>query len=243
MANPALIGLPESSFVQTLYSDECLDTMHRWEGIDAKPDPENRKKRAGIRIFRSDVMERWFSKAHPVMPIVWTGPFIVFGWYRGLTGGHGGLPVTLGLFLGGVMLWSLLEYGLHRFVFHWQPKGTTGKLFSFMIHGYHHEFPDDKMRLVAPPLMLFTLGTVVGMLYRLIFGPAYWAQVFGGTAAGYVAYDWMHYYAHHFHPKRGIGSFIRRYHLMHHFQEGRKRYGISSPLWDLLFGTYQSPDR
>jgi hypothetical protein len=72
MANRALIGLPESSFVQTLYSDECLDTMHRWEGIDAKPDPENRKKRAGIRIFRSDVMERWFSKAHPVMPIVWT---------------------------------------------------------------------------------------------------------------------------------------------------------------------------
>ena len=68
MANRALIGLPKSSFVQTLYSDECLEIMNRWEGIDAKPDAENRKKRQGIRIFRGDVMERWFSKAHPVMP-------------------------------------------------------------------------------------------------------------------------------------------------------------------------------
>ena len=242
MGNQTLVGLPRSTFVQTLYSDECLETMDRWEGIDAKPGSENRKKRQGIRIFRADLMERWFSKAHPVMPIVWTAPFIALGWYRGANG-PGGLPATTLLFFGGVMLWSLLEYGLHRFVFHWRPQGQWGKLFSFMIHGYHHEFPDDKMRLVAPPLMLFSLGTVVGLLYRLVFGNELWAQVFAGTAAGYVAYDWMHYYAHHFHPKGGIGNFIRRYHLMHHFQEGGKRYGISSPFWDLLFGTYRSPDR
>jgi sterol desaturase/sphingolipid hydroxylase (fatty acid hydroxylase superfamily) len=112
-----------------------------------------------------------------------------------------------------------------------------------MLHGYHHEFPDDRMRLVAPALMLFVLGGLVGIVYHLVFGPTYWAQIFAGTAVGYVAYDWTHYYAHHFHPKRGLGNWIRRYHLMHHFQEGNDRFGISSPLWDLVFRTYRSPDR
>lgn len=234
------IAYPRGSLAHGLYSDELLETVQRWGGINAHPDPLNRKKRDGIRIFRNHIVEELFSKAHPVMPIVYTGPFIAYGWYRGVTG-PGGVAATTGLFFAGILLWTLLEYGLHRHVFHWEGKGSRGKLLSFMLHGYHHEFPDDKMRLVAPPLMLFSIAAVVALVYRLVLGGDLWAQLFAGTTAGYVLYDWTHYYTHHFHPKRGPGAWVRRYHLKHHFQENEGRFGISSPLWDLVFRTYTKP--
>ena len=77
---------------------------------------------------------------------------------RGFTGGHSGIAGTIGLFTLGVLLWTLLEYVLHRFLFHISSKDESGKIRAFMMHGYHHEFPNDKMRLVAPPLMAGTLG-------------------------------------------------------------------------------------
>jgi sterol desaturase/sphingolipid hydroxylase (fatty acid hydroxylase superfamily) len=233
----------DNRWFRRIYSDELLSTVDRWEGINAKPDAANRKKREGIRIFRNSMVEALFSKAHPVMPVVWTAPFMALGFYRGVVEGRSGAWGTFGLFLVGVLIWSLLEYVLHRGLFHWEGKGPSGKMLSFMLHGYHHEFPDDRMRLVAPPLMLFVLGAVVGVLHYLVFGGQYWAQVFAGVTVGYVAYDWTHYYTHHFHPRSGLGAWLRRYHLRHHFQEERARYGISSPLWDLVFRTYLSPNR
>jgi sterol desaturase/sphingolipid hydroxylase (fatty acid hydroxylase superfamily) len=226
---------------QRIWSDDLLETVRRWGGIDDHPDPANRKRREGIRIFRSDFVERWFSKAHPVMPIVWTGPFIAWGLHRGLVQGRTQPLETLGLILLGILLWTLVEYVLHRWIFHWQPPGDGGKMWSFMVHGYHHEFPDDRMRLVAPPLMLVFFGIIVWTIYAAVFGSDRFIQVFAGTCMGYVAYDWIHYYTHHFHPKRGLGRWLQQYHLRHHFQEDGMRYGISSPLWDLLFGTFRSP--
>ena len=70
-------------------------------------------------------------------------------------------------------------------------------------HGYHHEFPNDRLRLVAPPLMFWTLAVVFGLLYYVVFGGRVWAQVFSGTVAGYLAYDCIHYYTHM--PFRGPG--------------------------------------
>jgi sterol desaturase/sphingolipid hydroxylase (fatty acid hydroxylase superfamily) len=144
------------------------------------------------------------------------------------------------LLLAGVLLWTLLEYLLHRWLFHLPPVGPGGKMRAFLMHGYHHEFPNDKMRLVAPPLMGWTLALSVGIVYALLFGK-HWAPLFGGTALGYLGYDWIHYYTHHFHPRNRVGKWLRRYHLMHHFQDSTVRYGISSPLWDLVFRTFRGP--
>jgi sterol desaturase/sphingolipid hydroxylase (fatty acid hydroxylase superfamily) len=206
------------------------------------PDQENRPKREGIRVFRNGFLETVFSKAHPISPILWTGPFIAWGLWRGYGAGDASVQGTTGLFLLGVLLWTLIEYFLHRVIFHWQPDGSAGRVWSFMVHGYHHEFPNDRMRLVAPPLMLIFFGVLAWILYAAVFGNL-WAIVFGGTCLGYVGYDWTHYYTHHFNPKSGIGSWLRRYHLKHHFQEGDMRYGISTPLWDLVFRSYIGPDR
>ncbi|MCA9606168.1 MAG: sterol desaturase family protein, partial [Myxococcales bacterium] len=106
----------------------------------------------------------------------------------------------------------------------------------------HHDFPNDPMRLVLPPIGIWPVAVVVGAVYWAAFtysgfGDYFWV-VFGGTALGYIAYDWLHYYTHHFNPKGGPGKWLKRYHMLHHFDSPHHRFGITSPLWDLVFGTY-----
>ena len=225
--------------LRPLYTDDLIEVVDHWSGTLGSPDARNRAKREGIRVLKHPLLE-FLSKAHPVSPIVWTGPFMVWGAWRGLA--EAGPLATLGWFALGILFWTLIEYGLHRFVFHWRPAGNAGTMWSFFVHGYHHEFPNDRMRLVAPPFMLFFFGALAILLYSAVFGRM-WVPLFGGTCVGYVAYDWIHYYTHHFHPKRGVGAWLRRYHLKHHYQEGNMRYGISSPLWDVVFRTYIGPDK
>ncbi len=225
------------------YSEECIEAAARWQGISAKPDSESRRQREGIRIFRNPVLETGLTKAPPVLPWIWSVPLIVFGLYRGIFTGRAGLAATLGLFVAGILLWTLIEYLLHRFLFHFRPKGDRVKMFFFLAHGYHHEFPGDRMRLVAPPLMFVTLALIFGVLYRVAFGGSYWAQLFAGTVTGYLGYDCVHYYTHHATPRSRVGKYLRSYHLLHHFQDSDNRYGISTPLWDLVFGTFRGLGR
>ena len=145
----------------------------------------------------------------------------------------------------GFLAWTLIEYLLHRFVFHLVPEPTfESKLKQFMVHGYHHEFPNDRMRLVAPLLLSVPIGAVVarGVLparRALLTG----CMIFAGTVLGYITYDWVHYYTHHFRPTTRLGKFLRRYHMEHHYKDSGSHFGISSPLWDWVFGTAQSGTR
>jgi len=151
-----------------------------------------------------------------------------------------GFLTTVGLFIGGWLVFTLMEYLLHRFLFHASAHTPDQKFRSFMVHGYHHEFPNDKLRLVAPPLMSWPIAAVMIFIYRATMGPNMWIM-FAGTATGYVAYDWIHYYTHHFRPSNAVGRWLKAYHLQHHFDDthGEGRYGVSSPLWDFVFGTYR----
>ena len=227
-------------FLRPLYTAECLETIDRWEGVLSKPSPENRKK-TKIRVFKNGFIEQVLAKSHPIAPGVWAIPFSAWGLYRGFTGGHSGVAGTLGLYVVGVLLWTVIEYVLHRHVFHLEQKTPGGKIRAFMMHGYHHEFPSDKMRLVAPPLMSGTFGIIFATLYYLVLGPNFWLQVFAGTTMGYLLYDWSHYYAHHFNSQNRLARWLRRYHLLHHYQDDDTRFGISTPLWDFVFGTFRSP--
>lgn len=218
---------------------ECRDALNRWDGVVGPPDPSNRGTKA-LKVFESDVVE-WFAKSHPVLPGVWFGPVIAYGLWRALAVGP---LVGLTVFALGVLAWTLLEYGLHRFAFHAKPQETGfGKLSLFMIHGYHHEFPDDPMRLVAPPLMSWPIAAVLALISRAVAGPDLWWPLFGGIVTGYLAYDWLHYYTHHVSPGTALGRYLRKIHLIHHFADGEKNMGISSPLWDFVFGTYTSSAR
>jgi sterol desaturase/sphingolipid hydroxylase (fatty acid hydroxylase superfamily) len=191
-----------------------------------------------LRVFASPWIERTVGRAHPITPIVWFGPFIGWAVFRAIATSDLRLSALM-LFASGWLVWSLLEYLLHRFVFHMGAHTPKQRLRAFLLHGYHHEFPDDAMRLVAPPLMSWPIALVVGLAYYALLGSTKWIFLFAGTAVGYIAYDWIHFYTHHFRPRRGIGKWLRSYHMLHHFGEQGTRFGVSSPLWDFVFGTYR----
>jgi dihydroceramide fatty acyl 2-hydroxylase len=197
------------------------------------PDPRPRPR--SIRVFRSDFLDA-ISYAHPLLPaVLWVPPMLV-GLWRGVTG-RAGFAGTLLLFLGGWLLWTLVEYVLHRFLFHWVGSGDAGRMFHFLAHGYHHEFPDDKLRLVAPPMMSGPIALVLGTFWYFVVGDV-WVTALAGTIFGYLCYDYIHYYTHHARPRGGPGKWLRTYHMRHHFEGEPSRFGVSNPLWDFVFGTY-----
>ncbi len=108
----------------------------------------------------------------------------------------------------------------------------------WIIHGIHHEHPNDPLRLVMPPAVSIPLGALVfGVLY-LMFGKHYAPGVGAGFFAGYLVYDMLHYYVHHFRPHSRIGRVLRERHMRHHFQDDTKGFGISAPYWDeVSFGS------
>lgn len=222
---------------RSLLTQNLIDTVDRWDGSLLSPSPAN-KRLESVNVFRWDWFEKHFATAHAIMPGIWWGPVLVAALY--LAAREPGFTVLsmVGAFVAGVLLWTLLEYVLHRFWMHHAPGDDfDSKLKSFMVHGYHHEFPNDRMRLVAPLILSAPLALIIATVYVLTFGRYYGTVLFAGTLLGYLTYDWVHYYTHHFRPTTRLGKFLRRYHMEHHYQDSESHYGISSPLWDWVFGT------
>ena len=218
-------------------TDECLDAAEgNLPEQRGSSDRAKTKRPIRINVFKNRFLETYLAQAHPVTPGIWFGPFVVWGLYDGIRRGLG-LWQTLALFGLGVLITTFIEYVVHRWLFHMAPKTRAQRVQHFLLHGYHHEFPNDAYRLVLPPIGVWPLAVVVGFIWYAVFGSV-WLQVFAGTAFGYIGYDWIHYYTHHFNPKRGAGRWLKRYHMLHHFDSPNHRYGITSPLWDVVFGTY-----
>jgi sterol desaturase/sphingolipid hydroxylase (fatty acid hydroxylase superfamily) len=130
---------------------------------------------------------------------------------------------------------------LHRYVFHWVGKTRAGRRFHFLLHGVHHEFPQDKDRLVMPIGFTIPHALLFFFVFRLVAGPALGELVFTGFAVGYLMYDGIHYAVHHFKLEGRMFRWVRRHHMMHHHQDHAGGFGVSSPLWDLVFGTMPKP--
>ncbi|HTV34275.1 MAG TPA: sterol desaturase family protein [Methylocella sp.] len=144
----------------------------------------------------------------------------------------------------GYFIWTLIEYFGHRFLFHTEFPGRFGARIHFLIHGVHHVHPNDPLRLVMPillsgPIMLIALGVV-----RLLFGLPLGYPVLAGFVTGYLAYDLIHYYVHHGAPQTGVGRLLRRAHMLHHFRDPTRNFGVSAPWWDRVFRTvYAGPEQ
>jgi dihydroceramide fatty acyl 2-hydroxylase len=193
--------------------------------------------KASPRMFESELLDR-LSRVHPMVPPLIFGPAII----ALLVIGARGEPTTLqviGLFTGGYVFWTLTEYWLHRLVFHFEPEEGIGARLHWIIHGVHHDHPNDPLRLVMPPSVSIPLALVFWGLFVLVLGTP-WAHVFtAGFLAGYLAYDMTHYHVHHHRPRTRLGKLIRELHMRHHFQDDTKGFGVSAPFWDYVFGTPQ----
>lgn len=174
-----------------------------------------------------------------MIPTLW-GPPVVYGLYLASSGFDRGL-VQAGFYVFGFCVWSLLEYILHRFLFHldyYLPDNRVGITAHFLLHGIHHYLPMDKYRLVMPPTLFIVLATPFWKLAHSIF---YWdwsiaTTAFCGGITGYIMYDMTHYFLHHQNLPLWYKQ-LKKYHLAHHFLDYENGFGVTSPFWDIIFGT------
>jgi 4-hydroxysphinganine ceramide fatty acyl 2-hydroxylase len=191
-------------------------------------------KNESVRMFESDFME-FFSHVHPAVPLLIYVP--VMGWMLYLaTVRNLPLSIIAALFATGILIWTFVEYTMHRWVFHYEPRTKWGKRLHFMLHGVHHDYPNDASRLVMPPAVSGPLAFVFYGMFAVLFG-RFAPAVFAGLLAGYLFYDTLHYATHHFSMKRGLWLWLKKYHMRHHYQDDQIGYGVTSPLWDHVFGT------
>ena len=192
------------------------------------------------RMFESDVVDL-FSRTHPVVVPMLFVPGA--GWlvWKSLDVGVSAVA-TLGLFLAGALAWSLAEYWLHRLFFHWEPGGKWGARMHFLVHGVHHVWPKDKYRLVMPPAVSISLYFLFLGFFYVVLGPLLAWGFHAGYVFGYMAYDLTHYYIHHVNPRTEYGRLLKKHHMLHHFKDSGNRFGVSSMIWDHVFGTYKTLD-
>ena len=186
-------------------------------------------------MFETPLIER-FSRIHPAGPFLFWLPILGYFSFRSAQNGVG-LLSGLGLFAVGLLIWTLAEYVLHRWLFHYAGPRFWQRRMFFVLHGVHHDFPHDADRLVMPIGASAPLGALFYVVFRALLGPVLVDPMFVGFAIGYLAYDGTHYAIHHFRMSSRWGKWIKRHHMIHHHTGEQARWGVSSPLWDWVFGT------
>ncbi len=194
----------------------------------------NRGRPVTCRMFENDFLER-FSRIHPATPFVVWIPVVAFFVVRSVLRHDLSLVAIAATCVAGTVSWTFAEYILHRYVFHWRNDTAWGKRIHFLLHGVHHEFPNDKDRLVMPLPTSVPLSVIFFTLFVGLMGHAWGEPFFAGFVVGYLFYDGTHYYVHHFIPTTRWGKFLRRHHLTHHHADHHGGFGVSSPLWDIVF--------
>ncbi len=193
------------------------------------------------RIFNNPVLEA-LTKTHISIPLAlfWTAGIITL-WY---SIGPLGISWTTALvfFLGGIVLFTLVEYLMHRFLYHIPAESEKRRRFQYVIHGVHHEHPRDKARLAMPPLLSIVLALLFISLFRFTIGPNGYAFG-GGFLFGYSTYLLAHYAIHIYKQPKNFIGIIWKHHNLHHFVGDDGAFGVSTPFWDYIFGTMPKEPR
>lgn len=190
--------------------------------------------RESIRMFKNGFLEK-LSKVHFTVPLIIFIPVIVYFTWKALVKAEISIGSYLLYFFIGLFVWTATEYLLHRFVFHYELKGKIGQRIHFIFHGVHHDYPSDRLRLVMPPSVSIPLAALFYWLFSLVLEQGHLYAFFPGFILGYLVYDITHYAIHHFNFKSSIWKKIKQHHMLHHYSDPTKGYGVSSALWDKIF--------
>jgi dihydroceramide fatty acyl 2-hydroxylase len=185
-------------------------------------------------MFESQALDR-LTRVHHAVPLFIFVPAI------GVLAGYGiarlGLLWAAVLIAAGYAFWTLAEYWIHRVVFHFEPEDGWGARLHWMVHGVHHDHPNDPLRLVMPPSVSVPASLLFLALFWVVLGGDRWLAFGAGFLGGYLIYDMVHYHLHHRRPRTALGRKLRELHMRHHFQDDQRGFGISAPYWDHVFGT------
>ena len=196
--------------------------------INAKDEP--------ARMFKSDFME-FFSRVHFTTPLIIYVPLISFFTYLTITNPEMSFLGKIGYYALGLFLWTIAEYFIHRYLFHYHPKTELMERIHFLTHGVHHDYPQDSTRLVMPPAVSIPLAFFFYFFFRGVAGAALVNPLFAGFVLGYLIYDMTHFAVHHANWKSSVFRRIKKHHMDHHYRNPDAGFGFTSKLWDKIFGT------
>jgi sterol desaturase/sphingolipid hydroxylase (fatty acid hydroxylase superfamily) len=198
------------------------------------------KNNGSKQLFKSPVLEK-LSRTHISVPLTIFITFSCALLYWSVT--HTSLSPwqTIGMFILGVLTFTWVEYNMHRYVFHMATYTKAREKWQYIIHGVHHEFPKDKDRLAMPPLLSVTIATILLLVFRLFLGDLVFSFL-PGFIVGYAGYLSVHYMVHAFQPPKNVFKWLWINHGIHHYKNGDVVFGVSSPLWDYIYGTREKKE-
>ena len=184
------------------------------------------KKQGQGQLFNSAFLEV-YTRTHPAIHVITYGSAIALYLYLN----NLQLIQTILYFGIGIVGWTLTEYIVHRYLFH-----IKESKFQYLIHGVHHEYPRDRERLMMPPVPGAVLLSAFTGIFYIVFREATFAYMAGFTAM-YIVYTFIHYIIHAWKPIPGLKFLWSHHHKHHNPASENKAYGVSTPLWDIIFGT------
>lgn len=199
------------------------------------------KNKGTKKLFKNPILEK-LSRTHIGVPLTVFAVYAVSLLYWSVTHTSLTAVTTIGLFFLGFLSFTFVEYLVHRYVYHLSTHTEWRRKFQYKAHGVHHEFPKDKDRLAMPPLLSITVATILLLFFRLVMGDFAFAFL-PGFLVGYAYYLAVHYVVHIYQPPKNFLRSLWVNHSVHHYKDGDLVFGVSSPLWDYIFGTMRAKNK
>lgn len=208
---------------------------------DTMNDERRPQNKGSQKLFKNPILEK-LSRTHISVPLI---IFFIYSsglLYWNVTHTSLSLGISIFMFMAGLIAFTWVEYLVHRYLFHMRTYTRLRASLQYTMHGVHHEFPKDKGRLAMPPLLSITISTALLFLFRLVMGDLVFSFL-PGFLVGYALYLAIHYMVHAFQPPQNSFKYLWINHSVHHYKDGDGVYGVSSPLWDYIYGTMNPTKR
>lgn len=186
-----------------------------------------------MKLFENEKLERLTVISPKGFAVTW---LVVLGLALYASWGVCGILRSSGLALAGLLVWTLFEYCMHRFIFHFESRTQWGQRLAFVMHGNHHDAPGDPYRNLMPPIVSLAILGAFWCLFLVLLGPP-GSVLFLGFGIGYVLYDVVHYACHQYPMKSPVLRQLRRHHIRHHYAKVAGNYAITAIFWDRVFRT------
>ena len=217
-----------------------MSAEHGFRSILADPDIKIKNK-GHARMFKNPVLEVLSLSSPAIVTVSYGSVILTMIWLNSLFGKVDSWAQGVTIYLAGLFFWTFAEYMLHRYVFHYVSENKVWQRIHYMTHGYHHEYPRDAHRLFMPPLpgailsaAFLGLFSIPGLFFGSIAG---YSLVFtAGFVNGYLFYSLIHFATHRYKPPR-FAKNLWRHHALHHYKHQDLGFGVSTTLWDHVFGT------
>lgn len=195
-----------------------------------------RPSRVGnARMFKHPVLEK-LTRTHIGIPIAIYMISGGFSMYHAITKTNIPFVIGLGIFISGYIIFTLTEYCMHRYFYHMVPNGKWKDKIQYTVHGVHHDYPGDKMRLAMPPFVSIFYAVALYFIFQLLIGK-FSLYFLPGFLIGYATYLFIHYAIHVFPAPKGWLKSLWVNHAIHHYKDPDVAFGVSTSFWDRVFGT------